>query len=81
MLSTTFHDQGGTADDPNFSVNLTRSTATFRTPEILYVICRNCYTSQGDPNNSFTYLAASMYKYLRRHIEVLKLCISKSANK
>ena len=32
MLSATFHDRGGVADDPDFSVDLTRSTATFRTP-------------------------------------------------
>ena len=56
MLSTTFHDWGGRADDPDFSVDLTRSMATFRTPEILYKIHRNCYTYQGDPDNSFPYL-------------------------
>ena len=65
MLSTTFHDCYSGADDPDFSVNLTRSTATFRTPEILYIILRNYYTSQGDPDSSFPYL----------------LSISKSANK
>ena len=53
MVSATFHDWGGGADDPELSVDLTRSTATFRTPEILYIIRRNCYTSQGDPDSSF----------------------------
>ena len=43
----------GRADDPDFSVDLTRSMAIFHTPEILYVIPRNCYTSQGDPDSSF----------------------------
>ena len=41
----------------DISVNLTRSMATFHTPEILYIICRNCYTSQGNPDSSFPYLA------------------------
>ena len=58
MLSAIFHDRGGRADDPNFSVDLTRSTATFRTPEILYIILRNSYTSQGDPDSSFPYHTA-----------------------
>ena len=53
MLSTTFQDWGGGADDPDLSVALTRSTATFHTPEILHIIRRNCYTSQGDPDSSF----------------------------
>ena len=54
MLSVTFHDLGGCgADDPDFSVDLTMSTAIFRTPEILYIIHRNSYTSQGDPDSSF----------------------------
>ena len=34
MLSATFHDRSGGADDPDFSVDLTRSTAIFRTSEI-----------------------------------------------
>ena len=55
MLSATFHDWGGGADDPDFSVDLTRSTAIFRAPEILYIIRRNCCTSQGDPDSSFLY--------------------------
>ena len=55
MLSATFHDWGGGADDPDFSIDLTWSTATIRTHEILYIICRNCYTSQGDPDSSFPY--------------------------
>ena len=29
----------------------------FSTPEILNIIRRNCYTSQGDPDSSFSYLA------------------------
>ena len=53
MLSATFHYWVGGADDPDLSVDLTRSAATFRTPEILYIIHRNCYTSQGDPDSSF----------------------------
>ena len=56
MLSATFHDRGGRANDPDFSVYLNRSTATFRTPEILYIIRRNWYTSQGDPDSIFPYL-------------------------
>ena len=67
MLYTNFQDRGGVADNTDFSVDLTRSTASFRTPEILYIIGRNCYTSQGDPDSTFPYW--------------LKLCISKSANK
>ena len=59
MLTATFHDQGGGANDPDFSVNLTRSTATLRTPEILYIICRNCYTFQDDPDSSFPYLGGA----------------------
>ena len=60
MLSATFHDWGSGANDPDFSVDLTWSTATIRTPEILYVILRNCYTSQGDPDSSFPYLLGNM---------------------
>ena len=30
-----------------------QTTATFCTPEILYIIRRNCYTSQCDPDSSF----------------------------
>ena len=56
MLSATFNAQGIGADDPDFSVDLNRSTATIRIPEILYIIHRNCYTSQGDPDFSFPYL-------------------------
>ena len=33
MLSATFHDWGGGADGPDFSVDLTWSTATIRTPD------------------------------------------------
>ena len=53
MLSATFYDQEGGADNPDFSVDLTWSMATIRTIEILYIIRRNCYTSQGDPDSSF----------------------------
>ena len=42
MVFATFHDWGGGADDPDLSITLTRSTATFLTPEILFIICRNC---------------------------------------
>ena len=66
MLSTAFHDWGGGADDPDFSVDLTRYTATFCTPEILYIICRNCYTSQGDPDSSFPYLYPRVILNIRR---------------
>ena len=38
MLSATFDDRGGGANDPAFSVDLTRSRAIFRDPEILYLI-------------------------------------------
>ena len=41
------------AKDPAFSVDLTRSRAIFRDPEILYIICGTCCTSQGDPDSSF----------------------------
>ena len=53
MLSATFHYWGGIANDPDLYVALTRSMATFRCPEILYIIRRNCYTSQGDHDSSF----------------------------
>ena len=53
MLSATFDDRGGAANYPAFSVDLTRSRAIFRDPEILYIICRTCCTSQGDPDSSF----------------------------
>ena len=53
MLSATFHDRGGGADDPDLSFALTRVTATFRSPEILYIICRNCYSYQGDSDSGF----------------------------
>ena len=53
MLSATFNDRGGGADDPAFSVDLTSSTAIFRSPEILQIFRGNCYTSQGDPDSSF----------------------------
>ena len=55
MLSATFHDRGGGAHDPDFSVDLARSMATFCPPEILY-IGRNCYASQGDPDFNYPYL-------------------------
>ena len=42
MLSATFHDQGSGADDPDFSVDISRSRANFRSPEILYIFHRNC---------------------------------------
>ena len=42
-----------TGDEPDFSIDLTRSMATFHTPEILYIICRNCYNAQGDPDSGF----------------------------
>ena len=35
----------GGAYDPDFSVDLSRSRANFRGPEILYIFRRNCYTS------------------------------------
>ena len=47
------------ANDPAFSVDLTRSRANFRIPEILYTIRQNCYTSQGDPDSSFPYWLCS----------------------
>ena len=68
MLSATFHDRGGGADDPDFSIDLTRFTATFRTPEMSYTIHRNFYTSQGDPDSSFPYLL-----YINKHINNAKL--------
>ena len=55
----TFHGRGIGADDPDFSVDLTWSTATIHTPEILYIIRINCYDSQGDPDSSFPYLATA----------------------
>ena len=53
MLSTTFNDRAGGTDAPDISVDLTRSRTTFRPPEILHIISRNCYTSQGDHDSSF----------------------------
>ena len=44
------------ANDPDFPVDLSRSRATFRITEILYIFPRNCYSSQGDPDSSFPYL-------------------------
>ena len=55
MLSATFDDRGGGANDPAFSVDLTRSRAIFRDPEILYIISGTCCTSHGDPDSSFPY--------------------------
>ena len=55
MLSATFDDRWGGANDHAFSIDLTRSRANFCTPEILYIIHRNFYTSQGDPDYSFLY--------------------------
>ena len=43
----------GGANDPDFSIDLSRSRATLRTTEILYIFRGNCYTSQGDPDSSF----------------------------
>ena len=51
----TFDDRGGGANDPVFSVDLARSRAIFRDPEILYIIRVTCCTSQGDPDSSFPY--------------------------
>ena len=82
--------RGAGANDPAFSVDLTSSMAIFRRTEILQIIHGNCYTSQGGPDSSFplwppwsSKMTESMYKYLQTHwpIEVLKLCIIKSANK
>ena len=53
MLSATFDDRGGGANDPAFSVDLTSFTAIFCSPEILQIFRGNCYTSQGDPDSSF----------------------------
>ena len=53
MLSATFDDRGGGANDPAFSVDLTMSRAIFHDPEILYIIRGTCCTSQGDPDSSF----------------------------
>ena len=52
----------GGANDPDFSVDLGRSRATFRTTEILYIFRRNCYTSQGDPDSRFPYLTPSPFR-------------------
>ena len=51
MLSATFDDRGGGANDPAFSVDLTSSTAVFRSHKILQIFRGNCYTSQGDPDS------------------------------
>ena len=53
MLSATFDDRGGGANDPAFSVDLTKSRAIFCDPEILYITRGTCCTSQGDPDSSF----------------------------
>ena len=47
MLSATFHNWGGGPHQVH---------GHFPTPEILYIIHRNRYTSQGDPDFSFPYL-------------------------
>ena len=60
MLSATFHDRMSEANDPDFSVDVTRYMATFSTPEILYIIRRNSYTSQGGPDSSFPLWPASL---------------------
>ena len=57
MLSVTFDDRGqgwGGAYNPDFSVDLSRSRANFRSPEILYIFRINSYTSQADANSSFS---------------------------
>ena len=53
MLSATFNDRGGGANDRAFSVNLSRSRAIFRDPETFYIIRGTCYTSQADANSGF----------------------------
>ena len=76
MLSTTFDDREGRANDPDFSVNLTRPRATFHTPEILYIMSRNYYTSQGDPDSSFSLWGAEawgMRSTERRKVNVLEM--------
>ena len=70
MLSATFHDRDNGADDPDFSVDLTRSTATLRTPEILYIISRNCYTSQGDPDSTFPYLTNTQFENFNMCLQI-----------
>ena len=51
MLSATFDDREGGANDPAFSVDLTSFTAIFCRTEILQIIRGNYYTSQGDPDS------------------------------
>ena len=36
--------------------------ATFRAPEILYIIRGNCCTSQGDPDSSFPYITTRHFR-------------------
>ena len=75
MLSTTFHDRGIGADDPDFSIDLTWSMVTIRTAEILYIIRRNCYTSQGDPDSSFPYLPISIDGHFQLNHKLQKFCL------
>ena len=53
MLSNTFDDLGGGANDSAFFVDLASSKAIFHRTEILQIIRGNCYTSQGDIDSSF----------------------------
>ena len=68
MLSATFDDWEGGANYDAFSVDLTRSRAIFRDPEILCIIGRTCCTSQGDPDSSFP----SGSEVRKRHSDVRK---------
>ena len=52
MISATFDDRRGGANDPAFSVDLTSCMAVFRSPEILLIFRGNCYTSQVDADSS-----------------------------
>ena len=53
MLSSTFHDSGSGANDPDLSVTLTTSTATLRSTDLLYIIHNNGYFSQAVGDTSF----------------------------
>ena len=76
MLSASFHDRGCGADDPDISFAVTRSTTTFRCPDLLYIIRRNCYSSQGDSDSSFPLWWESML-YIKIIIDrIISQCVN-----
>ena len=81
MLSATFDDWRGRANDPALSVDLTSSMAIYRRTEILQIIHGNCCTSQGDPDSSFPLWGASTFSgVLYYSPAVWQTCDSSSAS-